>query len=106
MNKPGYLRINTRGTPSSGVSSCLTINEPGSEIGLSNLLDLIGHEIRQEDEQEIHRLTFKSGQTLCIKADAHTVTIRGAHINFNTNPSLPQTTLLSDPAKSAKHPLF
>ena len=92
--------------PSAETSSCLTINQPGSPLGLSNLLDLISHEISREDNQQIHRLTFKSGQTLCIKADAQLTTVRGRRINFHADPTYPYTTFLEDPARvgSSKTP--
>jgi hypothetical protein len=79
-------------------TSCLTINEPGSSLGLCNLLDVVSHEISQEGGKQIHRLTFKSGQTLYVKADPCAITIRGSRINFNSNSKFPSTTFLSDPA--------
>ncbi|WP_338521988.1 hypothetical protein NUH87_17335 [Pseudomonas batumici] len=87
-------------------SSCLTINQPGSPLGLSNLLDLISHEISRENNQQIHRLTFKSGQTLCIKADPQWITVRGRRINFHADSTYPYTTFLEDPARtgSSKNP--
>jgi len=98
INKYRYFRIPTCNAEPPAQASCLTINQPGSELGLSNLLDLIGHEICQEDDKQIHRLTFKSGQTLCIKADSRQVTVRGARINFRSDSKYPYATLLSDPA--------
>lgn len=105
MNKPSYPRFQTRTTaPDSSHSSCLTLNQPGSTLGLTNLLDLIGHEICQEDDQQVHRLTFKSGQTLWIKADSRMVTVRGKHINFRSDPESPFSTLLGDPARKIRQP--
>ncbi|QXI28536.1 hypothetical protein [Pseudomonas vanderleydeniana] len=84
---------------SSGVS-CLTINQPGSRLALNNLLDVISHEIRQEDNEKVHRLTFRSGQTLCIKVDANLITVRGPRISFHSDSRYPQVTYLEDPALS------
>ncbi|SEH88302.1 hypothetical protein [Pseudomonas asplenii] len=83
----------------SGVS-CLTINQPGSRLALNNLLDVISHEIRQEDNENVHRLTFKSGQTLCIKVGANLITVRGPRISFHSDARHPQVTYLEDPALS------
>ncbi|MEB0043484.1 hypothetical protein [Pseudomonas sp. MH10] len=79
-------------------TSCLTITEPGSFLGLSNLLDLVSHDISQDHDKHIHRLTFKSGETLFIKTDAHAVTVRGSRINFDSDGKFPSTTYLSDPS--------
>ncbi|MDB5993551.1 MAG: hypothetical protein JWP42_687 [Pseudomonas sp.] len=81
-----------------GNTSCLTINQAGSILGLKNLLDVVSHEISQEHDKHIHRLTFKSGETLYIKADPRTVTIRGTRINYDSDANYPLTTFLSDPA--------
>ncbi|WP_248799050.1 hypothetical protein [Pseudomonas sp. MWU13-2105] len=86
--------------PNAETSSCLTINQSGSPLGLGNLLDLISHEISRENNQQIHRLTFKSGQTLWIKADSQLITVRGRRINFHADPAYPYTTFLEDPARS------
>ncbi|MDB6143909.1 MAG: hypothetical protein JWP80_2953 [Pseudomonas sp.] len=80
-------------------TSCLTINQTGAMVGLNNLLDLIYHEIIQEHDKQIHRITFKSGETLYIKADGHTVTVRGKYINYDSDSKFPFTTILSDPAR-------
>lgn len=82
--------------------SCLTINIPDATLGLDNLLDLVHHEIIQDQQTHIHRLTFKSGKTLYIEAGQHWVTVRGAHINYRTAPDAPCATILSDPARSPK----
>ncbi|MDY7562619.1 hypothetical protein QN382_22010 [Pseudomonas sp. 10B1] len=97
MKKHWDFRI-PKCTSDTGNTSCLTINEPGSFLGLSNLLDLVRHEISHEHDKQIHRLTFKSGQTLFIKADARAVTVRGARINFNSDAKFPSTTYLCDPS--------
>jgi hypothetical protein len=81
-----------------GNTSCLTINQAGAILGLKNLLDVVSHEISQERDKHIHRLTFKSGEILHIKADPRTVTIRGARINYDNDTHYPSTTILSDPA--------
>ncbi len=105
MNKPSYPRFQTRTTAlDNNHSSCLTLNQPGSTLGLSNLLDLIGHEICQEDDQQVHRLTFKSGQTLWIKADSRMVTVRGQYINFRSECDSSLSTLLGDPARKVRQP--
>lgn len=97
MNKHWDFRLPVCASEA-GNTSCLTINQPGSILGLSNLLDLISHEISQENDKQIHRLTFKSGQTLYIKADSRAVTVRGARINFDSDTRFPSTNFLSDPA--------
>ncbi|NWB95991.1 hypothetical protein HX882_08835 [Pseudomonas gingeri] len=95
-----YFQRSLGTVPNTETSSCLTINQAGSPLGLSNLLDLISHEISRENNQQIHRLTFKSGQTLCIKADSELVTVRGRRINFHADSTYPYTTFLEDPARS------
>lgn len=81
-----------------GNTSCLTINHAGAILGLKNLLDVVSHEISQERDKHIHRLTFKSGETLYIKADARAVTVRGTRICYESDAHYPLTTVLSDPA--------
>lgn len=81
-----------------GNTSCLTINQAGAILGLKNLLDVVSHEISQERGKHIHRLTFKSGETLYIKADAQAITVRGARINYDSDSHYPSATFLSDPA--------
>jgi hypothetical protein len=82
-----------------GNTACLTINQAGSILGLRNLLDVISHDISQDHDKYIHRLTFKSGETLYIKADPRAVTIRGSRINFDSDDAqYPSTTFLGDPA--------
>jgi len=97
MNKHLDFRVPVC-TSDIGNTSCLTINEPRSVLGLSNLLDVVSHEISQESGNRIHRLTFKSGQTLFIKADPRAITVRGSRINFDSDAKFPSTTFLSDPA--------
>lgn len=82
--------------------SCLTINIPGATVGLDNLLDLVHHEIIQDQQKHIHRLTFKSGKTLYIEADRQWVTVRGTRINYHTPADAPCATLLGDPAHSCR----
>lgn len=82
-----------------GNTSCLTINQAGAMLGLENLLDVVDHEICQERGNSIHRLTFKSGETLYIKATPRTITIRGSRINYDSHTHSPSTTYLGDPAK-------
>jgi hypothetical protein len=82
-----------------GNTSCLTINQAGAALALKNLLDVVNHEISQERGKYIHRLTFKSGETLYIKADAQAITIRGTRISYDSDDHYPSTTFLSDPAK-------
>lgn len=86
--------------------SCLTINIPGSPLGLDNLLDLVHHEIIHDQQKHIHRLTFKSGKTLHIEANQHWVTVRGAHINYRTPADNPSATMLSDPARVPRPTLY
>lgn len=103
MYKPAHPFLQTTPEKQPEPLSCLTINQSGSTLGLSNLLDLINHEICQEENQQVHRLTFKSGETLCIKADPRTITVRGARINFYSDSAFPYSTLLGDPAKITKY---
>lgn len=103
MHKPDPVFLNAFTTKQPESISCLTINQSGSTLGLSNLLDLINHEICQEENQQIHRLTFKSGETLCIKADPRTITVRGSRINFYSDSNFPHATLLGDPAKKTRY---
>lgn len=103
MHKSAHPFLNAFSEKKPEPISCLTINQSGSILGLSNILDLINHEICQEENQQVHRLTFKSGETLCIKADPRTITVRGARINFYSDSTFPYSTLLGDPAKRTKH---
>ncbi|MEF9671678.1 hypothetical protein QNM99_00805 [Pseudomonas sp. PCH446] len=64
---------------------------------------MISHEISRENNQQIHRLTFKSGQTLCIKADSQLTTVRGRRINFHADSTYPYTTFLDDPARAGSN---
>ena len=97
MNKHWDFRLPVSASEAGSIS-CLTINQSGAMLGLSNLLDLVSHEISQEHGKHIHRLTFKSGQTLYIKADTRSVTVKGAHINFHSDTRHPLSTFLKDPA--------
>jgi hypothetical protein len=97
MNKHWDFRLPVS-AGEAGNTSCLTINQPGSILGLRNLLDVVSHEISQEHNRHIHRITFKSGETLYIKADPQAVTIRGTRINYDSDNNYPSTTFLSDPA--------
>jgi|GEM_PF-2839775 len=78
--------------------SCLTINIPKAFLALENLLDLTQHEISHEVGRCMHRLTFKSGETLCIEADSREVTVRGSRIYFKPHPTQTSSTVLGDPA--------
>ena len=102
LNEYAYFQRPLGTVPRAETSSCLTINQAGSPLGLSNLLDLISHEISRENNQQIHRLTFKSGQTLCIKADSQLITVRGRRINFHADSAYPYTTFLEDPARTGR----
>ncbi|NVZ63120.1 hypothetical protein HX867_13595 [Pseudomonas gingeri] len=93
-----YFQRPTRPVGHSSRMNCLTINQPGARLALNNLLDLISHEIRQEDDEKVHRLTFKSGQTLCITVEASLITVRGQRIDFHADSHYPYTTYLEDPA--------
>ncbi|NWA04105.1 hypothetical protein [Pseudomonas gingeri] len=98
LNQYRYFQRSPRPAGHSGRTSCLTINQPGARLALNNLLDLISHEIRQEDDEKVHRLTFKSGQTLCITIDASLITVRGSRVDFHTDSRYPHTTYLEDPS--------
>jgi len=100
MSQYRYFQQALRPTELSDRESCLTINQSGSPLGLINLLDLISHEIHQEDNQQFHRLTFKSGQTLCINANAQLITVRGSRVNFHADSHYPYATYLGDPART------
>ncbi|MGV8916860.1 MAG: hypothetical protein ACOH2R_03495 [Pseudomonas sp.] len=97
MNKHWDFRLPVSASEAAN-TGCLTINQPGAMVGLSNLLDLVSHEISQEQGKKVHRLTFKSGHTLYLKSDTHSVTVRGPRINFDSDNAYPSRTLLSDPA--------
>ncbi len=100
LSQHRYFQRPPRPVGHSSRMSCLTINQPGARLALNNLLDLISHEIHQQDDEKVHRLTFKSGQTLCITVDASLITVRGPRIDFHTDSHYPSTTYLEDPALS------
>jgi hypothetical protein len=94
-----HPNINPSAVIENNERSCLTINIPRACLALDNLLDLIRHEISHEMGRSTHRLTFKSGETLCIEADARGITVRGARIHFSPHPTQPSSTVLGDPAR-------
>lgn len=94
-----YFRFAQKRLSDSSNISCLTINKSSAPIGLANVLDIVRHDISHENDLQFHRLTFRSGYTLCIEANSQNVTVRGSSIS--SADSLCGThTLLMDPGKS------
>lgn len=93
-----YFRLPKKKTTANSTTSCLTINQPEAPLGLANLLDIIRHDISQEHDRQLHRLTFSSGHTLYIEANSHGVTVRGTDIS-STDSACGKLTLLLDPGK-------
>ena len=84
-------------------NSCLTLNNGGARLALSNLLDLTGHEIFSEYGRQVHRLTFKSGEVVHIEAGLHHVTVRGTGVaTYDGMAPPPATIFIGDPARNGR----
>lgn len=100
MNPYPFLRALAPGGEAEGSDSCLTINTAGAPLGLSNLLDLVEHDISISYSRQVHRLKFKSGEELYVHCDRHGVTVRGSRVDFETQAQASNATVLRDPGGS------
>lgn len=97
MNPYPFLRtLAPRGEPESN-DSCLTINVAGAPLGLSNLLDLVEHDISIDYRRQVHRLKFRSGEELYVHSDGHGVTVRGSRVDFEPDADRSNSTVIRDP---------
>lgn len=96
-----YFRSPLKNSMAHSTISCLTINQPDAPLGLANLLDIVRHDITQENDRQLHRLTFSSGYILSIEANSHSVTVRGTDIS-STDSLCGKLTLLLDPGKKTR----
>lgn len=85
------------------MESCLSINTPGAQIGLLNLLDLTEHSICRERDETLHTLVFRSGTRLRIHSDGKVVTVIGRQIAFHPSEIYPFNTLLGEPGTTLCH---
>jgi hypothetical protein len=97
MNPYPFLRtLAPRGEPETN-DSCLTINIAGAPLGLSNLLDLVEHDISIDYRRQVHRLKFRSGEELYVHSDRQGVTVRGSVVDFEPDTDTSDVTVIRDP---------
>ena len=94
-----YFRLPQKKVGSQPTISCMTINQAEAPLGLMNLLDIVRHDVCQENGQQTHQLTFRSGHILSIKANSRQVTVRGTKI-ISSDSVCGKLTLLMDPGKN------
>ncbi|WP_407313808.1 hypothetical protein [Pseudomonas sp. nanlin1] len=97
MNKYNPIHFPLRRLGPSRRTSCLTINQPGAKLALMNLLDVVSHEITDNQDHQTHRLTFKSGEVLMIDAKECWINVRGAYVSFHSDDHYPLSTFIGDP---------